>query len=121
MEQVLVIHGTLPKLNDTIRITKSHWSRYAHEKRRWTEAVAWEARLQRLSRVTAPVEVSFIWYCQNRKADPDNIRFSAKYILDGLTTSGILPNDNFKWIRGFQDRFEIDKTDPRVEVTLREI
>jgi Holliday junction resolvase RusA-like endonuclease len=119
--QTFVIHGSMPTLNETIRATKSHWSRYAAEKRRYTEAVAWTALKAKLRPVTAPVEITFVWFSRNRRADPDNIRYAAKHILDGLQVAHVLPNDNQKWIRGFHDCFEIDKTDPRVEVTLREI
>jgi Holliday junction resolvase RusA-like endonuclease len=101
MPQTLVIHGSMPKLNETIRATKSHWSRYAAEKRKHTEAVAWAALEAKLRPVTAPVEITFAWFSKNRRADPDNIRYAAKHILDGLQVAKILPNDNQQWIRGF--------------------
>jgi Holliday junction resolvase RusA-like endonuclease len=121
MPQTLVIHGSLPKLNETIRATKSHWSRYAAEKRKHTEAVAWAALEAKLRPVTAPVEITFAWFSKNRRADPDNIRYAAKHILDGLQVAKILPNDNQQWIRGFCDTFDVDKNNPRVEVTLSEV
>ena len=121
MIQTLVIHGSMPRLNETIRATKAHWSRYAAEKRKHTEAVAWAAVGAKLPPVTAPVEITFAWYSKNRRADPDNIRYAAKHILDGLQMAKILPNDNQQWIRGFRDTFDIDKKNPRVEVTLSEI
>jgi Holliday junction resolvase RusA-like endonuclease len=121
MPQTLVIHGSLPKLNETIRATKSHWSRYAAEKRKHTEAVAWAALEAKLRPVTAPVEITFAWFSKNRRADPDNIRYAAKHILDGLQVAKILPNDNQQWIRGFCDTFDVDKDNPRVEVTLSEV
>ena len=121
MIQTLVIHGSMPRLNETIRATKAHWSRYAAEKRKHTEAVAWAAVGAKLHPVTAPVEITFAWYSKNRRADPANIRYAAKHILDGLQMAKILPNDNQQWIRGFRDTFDIDKKNPRVEVTLSEI
>ena len=121
MPQTLVIHGSLPKLNETIRATKSHWSRYAAEKRKHTEAVAWAALEAKLRPVTAPVEITFAWFSKNRRADPDNIRYAAKHILDGLQVAKILPNDNQQWIRGFCDTFDVDKNNPRVVVTLSEV
>ena len=121
MPQTLVIHGSLPQLNETIRATKSHWSRYAAEKRKHTEAVAWAALEAKLRPVTAPVEITFAWFSKNRRADPDNIRYAAKHILDGLQVAKILPNDNQQWIRGFCDTFDVDKNNPRVVVTLSEV
>ena len=111
----------MPRLNDTIRATKAHWSRYAAEKRKYTEAVAWAALEAKLRPVTAPVEITFKWYSKDRRADPDNIRYAAKHILDGLQAAKILPNDNQQWIRGFRDQFTVDRDDPRTEITLREV
>jgi hypothetical protein len=88
MPQTLVIHGSLPKLNETIRATKSHWSRYAAEKRKHTEAVAWAALEAKLRPVTAPVEITFAWFSANRRADPDNIRYAAKHMVKVLKEKG---------------------------------
>ena len=121
MDQTLVIHGSMPRLNDTIRATKSHWSRYSAEKRKYTEAVAWAALEAKLRPVTAPVEITFKWFSKDRRADPDNIRYAAKHILDGRQVAKILPNDNQTWIRGFRDQFAVDRNDPRTEITLREV
>lgn len=34
---------------------------------------------------------------------------------------GVLRDDGWKYIVGFSDRFEVDKRDPRIEVTIREV
>lgn len=121
MDQLLIVHGELPHLNKVIRLSKGHWSGYSRDKRRWTEAVAWEAVAQNVTQVTDPVYIAFEWFTKDRRVDPDNVRFAAKYILDGLTKAKVLPDDSMQWIRGFRDYFAVDKNSPRVQVTLSEV
>ena len=80
-----------------------------------------EALAQNVSKVTAPVIITFKWCTKNRRIDPDNVRFAAKYVLDGLQKNAILPDDSWRWIRGFKDCFEVDAKNPRVEITLSEV
>ena len=110
MPQTLVIHGSLPKLNETIRATKSHWSRYAAEKRKHTEAVAWAALEAKLRPVTAPVEITFAWFSANRRADPDNIRYAAKHMVKVLKEKGeeieIARENEINELRAYTDCLE---------------
>lgn len=55
---------------------------------------------------------------KNAKADPDNIAFNKKFILDGLKDAGIIRNDGFKEIRLLKDVFFIDNKSPRIEVFI---
>ena len=41
-----------------------------------------------------------------------------KYILDGLVKAEIIPDDNAKFIVGFEDNFRLDRDNPGVDVTL---
>jgi Holliday junction resolvase RusA-like endonuclease len=43
-----------------------------------------------------------------------------KFILDGLVRAGIIKDDSQKYINSITHRFEVDKRNPRVEVTLEE-
>lgn len=74
-----------------------------------------------LKPITNKVKLIFTWYCKDQKKDPDNISFAKKYILDGMVDAGVLKNDGWKQIQGFEDRFEVDKDNPRVEVEIREV
>lgn len=65
--------------------------------------------------------IIFRWYCKNQKKDPDNISFAKKFILDGMVKAGVLENDGWKQVAGFQDEFYLDKQHPRVEVELLEV
>jgi hypothetical protein len=53
------------------------------------------------------------------RRDPDGLRgFMVKYILDGLVKAKIIPDDNAKFIVGFEDNFILDRDNPGVDVTL---
>ena len=118
MMQKLVLRGDMPNLNDVIAASKRHWSYYSKEKKRWTQMAALEAKAQRLKPITEPIWVFATWYLKTRRGDPDNVRVAIKYVLDGLQSADILPDDSQKWIVGFQDRFELDRNDPRIVVQL---
>ena len=121
MKQQFVIPHELPALNQTIEAGKRHWSKYSRLKREYTELVACLARRQLRPVLSGRVYLSFVWYCRNRKRDPDNIASAKKFIIDGLVTAGILPNDSLRWIMGFSDAFEVDAANPRIEVEICEI
>ena len=73
------------------------------------------------AKITQIVDVDFIWYESDRMRDKDNISSAKKYILDALQKAGTLQGDGWKHINDFTDKFIVDKTNPRVEVTLREV
>lgn len=116
--QALWLPGRLPGLNEYIAAINS--SRYVgnNMKKEHTEAVAWQAK--KLRQVEKPVFIQFTWKEPNRLRDPDNIVFAKKLILDGLVSAKILPNDNQKWIIGFQDHIFIDEKNPGVGIILFE-
>ena len=117
--QTLIIPCELPDLNTTLSESKRHWSKYSRLKREYTGLVACIARRQLRPVVSGRVHLSFVWYCRNRRKDPDNISAAGrKVILDGLVSAGILQNDGWKQVIGFSDSFEVDRDKPRVEVEL---
>ena len=71
--------------------------------------------------IKTPITIHFHWIEPNTRRDLDNIRFGAKYILDGLQEAGRLPDDGWDWVRGMSDTFSVDKDNPRVEVTIMEV
>lgn len=130
MAQKLVLKGTLPNMNDLLASSKRmggtrggrgrRWSGYAELKRQSEMPIVLLARAQ-LKPVEKPVKVSFYWVEPNRRRDLDGIAAGGtKLVLDALQTAGILPNDNWKWIKGIEHRFGVDKDNPRVEVRLED-
>lgn len=64
----------------------------------------------------------YTWYEPNKRRDKDNISsFGRKVIQDALVQCGVLEGDGWKHVAGFSDRFEVDKTNPRIEVLIREV
>ena len=56
------------------------------------------------------VKIKFTWVEQQRKRDPDNIRFGAKFILDALQQCKVLKQDNLSTITALEDEFVVNKT-----------
>lgn len=77
--------------------------------------------LKKLPKITNPVNVNITWVLENKKTDPDNASSSKKFVIDALVKVGILPNDGHRWIRGFSDKFEFDKDNPRIILKLEVI
>ena len=114
----LTIPGRLPGLNEYIKAMNSNRYVGAKMKKTNTELVAWLCKEQKLGHCT-PVEIIFTWYEPNKKRDKDNVCAGGrKFILDGLVQAGVLDGDGWKGYGDFDDRFEIDKKQPRIEVEL---
>lgn len=120
MEITFEIPGEMTDLNTHLKKTNTHWAGGQSIKNHETQKVKLIASQYRSEAedLELPVDVHFHWVCSSRRKDKDNIRFAAKYILDGLEAAGIIPNDGWKEIGKLSDTFERDKDDPRVEVTI---
>ncbi len=114
----LTIRGELTDLNTYIQKERGNRFAAAAIKEEETRRVYWECKSQKLKPINNPVLVDCTWYCKNKKKDKDNISFAKKFILDGLMKAGVLSNDGWDQVVGFQDTFIIDKENPRVEVNL---
>jgi len=112
----VTIEGRFPSLNDYIKALQQHRLRGAAMKSDETERV----RLHFLShpKLDIPVYISLTWYEPNTRRDPDNIVFAKKFIFDGLVKAGVIPDDSQKWIVGFEDMVNVDKENPRVEISV---
>ena len=66
-----------------------------------------------------PITVKFKWVMPNRRKDKDNIAFAKKFLLDSMQEAGLIVNDGWKEIDGFEDEFEVDKENARVEIEIK--
>lgn len=64
-----------------------------------------------------PINLRFDWFVINKKTDKDNIAFQKKFIFDGFIKARLIENDGWKEIGNWEDRFYVDKKNPRVEIT----
>lgn len=122
MIQRLILPGRFPSLNQIIAQAKRNPHAYAKVKKQLTQSVALMAMSAKLQPVTPPVHIAFWWLEQNKRRDPDNIAAGGrKFILDGLVQAKVLPFDTWRLYfptGGFSDRFNVDKVNPRVEITI---
>jgi len=121
-EQVLVIPGTLPQLNDVVRASKGHWSAYNDTKKKTEKIIQTYILKAKLKPISNPVWFHFSWISKDYKVDPDNMAFAKKYIIDALATMKILPKDGRDTVKGWIDDFPPkDPDNPRVEVIIYEV
>ena len=72
--------------------------------------------------IDRPVFIYYRFYEKNKRRDLDNISgFAHKVIQDALVKNGILENDGWANITGFDDSFFIDNEHPRIELTIHEV
>ena len=121
MKHKFVIRGKLPGLNEYINAERTNKYKGAEMKRRAESIVLHAARSLGKWRAEGPVYMVYHWYCADRRRDKDNISsFGRKVIQDALVRAKILQNDGWKDIIGFEDRFYIDRKNPRVAVEIEE-
>lgn len=126
MEYKFVINGTLPGLNDYLKAERSFSKGHScgndmKQKFQMLICKAIQAQLKRL-RAKPPVSLHYVFYEPNRRRDVDNIAAVAhKFVQDSLVKTGVLENDGWREIEGFSDCFYVDKNNPRIEVTIKEV
>lgn len=115
------IRGKLPGLNDYITAERTNKYAGAKMKKEWEAIVMHEARALRGVQFEKPVHMLYQWYEPNKRRDKDNISsFGRKVIQDALVKGGWLANDGWKNIEDFEDRFFVDRKNPRIEVEIWE-
>lgn len=73
-------------------------------------------------RIKHPVTLDYFIYEGTYKRDWDNVlSVVTKYVQDALVRTGVLQNDNQRWVKGFTQRFGVDRERPRIELTITEI
>ena len=106
-----------PTLNQQINSARTHWTKSASAKRKWTGEICKLAKLQGLQQFPDKVWLAFDWQIKNRASDPDNINAAAKYIMDGLVDAGVLIKDSLMVIQS-PVVHEYSKGDGMVLVTI---
>jgi len=118
MVQRLFIEGPLPGLNTLIAAAKRfgeqigrkgrRYNHYAAIKKEWGERIALIAKTQGIKPLQKKTFFVFFWYEPNRRRDPDNIAAGGrKIIFDALVHAGILPDDKWNYVAGWDDRFDL--------------
>ena len=122
MQYKLTIPCTLPGLNEYIKAERSNKHKAAAMKRDTEHIISFVIRDQLKGiKLDRTVAMHYTWVEPNRKRDKENIAFARKFIQDSLVNMRVLPDDGWKYIEGFTDRFIVDREKPRVEVVIEEI
>lgn len=115
MQNMFVIHGKLPSLNEYInecRRNRYNGNKFKKNIELFIKAEIHNAKVRKtLTALNQPVFIIFEWHEKTKRRDSDNIAFAKKFILDAMQTSGIIPNDNRKFVKGFSDVIIDDKED----------
>ena len=120
MKIKLIIPGELVDLNTYISAERRNRYAGAKIKQEMTDYITLLAKRLK-TEIRTPVQVTYRWYCKDKRKDKDNVAFAKKFIQDGLVAAGVLKNDGWNDIEGFTDEFYIDKENPRVEVEITPI
>lgn len=118
----LTIQGRLPGLNEYTDACRTNPRAGARMKQQAQELVMWHILTQiRGRRFEKPVFLLFTFYEQDRRRDRDNVSsFARKVIQDALVKCGNLHDDGWDYVTGYLDRFDVDKTNPRIVVEFIE-
>lgn len=124
MNNYFVIEDKLPSLNDYINACRTNQYKGAKFKKDVESLISTYILVAKAKKTIAPTDkpivVHFEWHEKTKRRDPDNVASAKKFILDAMQTSGIIPNDNRKYVKGFTDKI-IDDIKDYVMVTLEEI
>ena len=121
-ELLITIPGRLPGLNEYQAACRGHWASGAKMKSDAQQQCEYAMALAKRKKVYfETADIAIVWYEKNKRRDKDNISFGRKFIFDALQTMGILENDGWKQIRKITEKFEVDKSNPRIEILLRAV
>lgn len=122
MRYTLIIAGRLDNMNDYTSACRTNQYKGAKLKQK-NENVVKQAIYEQIGRlrIKNPVRMLYRWYEPNKRRDLDNISaFGRKVIQDALVDTRVLQDDGWRYVKGFQDEFYVDKGNPRIEVEIIE-
>jgi Holliday junction resolvase RusA-like endonuclease len=117
MTAKITIPGELPTMNEIIDASKTNKFVF-HTMKKQTQEVCMLASMADCQHKYEKIYLKITYYRTNRRYDPDNIAAGKKFILDGLQQAGIIDNDGWKNVTGWEETWKVDKKNPRVEVEL---
>lgn len=114
-KQQFFVSGAMPSLN---KILFAKVRATIKLRQGWIEGVKNACLVAKL-RPMGKVYMHYEHHRPDLKGDPSNFAAAAaKLIEDGLVQAGVLKDDSFKYITGFEHKFVVDKANPGVLVTL---
>lgn len=123
-----VLDGQYAGLNDFIRAERTQFK--THTGKFMTKGAVMKKEYQKKAclcirrdlrklKIKQPIKLSYKFFEPNKKRDHDNVAsFCMKVTQDALVEVGVIENDGWKNIVGFECEFDVDKDNPRIEVTI---
>lgn len=119
MKFTFTIPGRLSSLNKTLKIPKYRFMQSRLRAREKYHVGSW-VMAAGIPKFTGPVRIHIHWVEKDKRRDYGNIRASEKPILDQLVSQERIVNDSQKWLVELTDSYEVDKMNPRIEVTIED-
>ena len=122
MDYHFTIHGKFPSMNQFIGANRNSVHAGNNMKKKSQAAVIAAIMPVVGYHIRTPVFIEYTFYEENRKRDLDNVSgYFHKVFQDAIVQCRLLPNDTWNEIVGFSDRFYVDRNNPRIEVTIKEV
>ena len=119
-DDVYLIDMKLPGLNEYTKVNR--YNKYAANKVKQDTQSDIAFFLRNMPVYTKPIIIHFLWVEENARRDLDNISFAKKYILDVMVELKKIKGDGQRYVKGFTDRFKVDKNGrTRVYVKIEEV
>lgn len=122
MNYSIVIYGRFAGINELISANRTNVYK-GNKLKKDAEldiSIQLKSQLKKLH-IEKPIIIHYCYFEPNTKRDKDNISgFFHKVFQDSLVSCGIIKDDGWKEIKGYRDDFEIDKSNPRIEIVLEE-
>lgn len=112
------IEGKFPTANEYIAACRRNAYAGNKLKKDIETLIMWQ--ITKLSPIDKPARYYFEWHEKTMRRDKDNVAFAAKFVFDALQKAGKLPNDNNKWVQGFEHDF-VYGVDQGVYLTIKEL
>ena len=123
LKQTFFIDGPLPGMNEIINASSTAFkngirfgSKYSKMKKEWDKKIV-AIILDNNIKPIDQFKLELRWVEKARRRDPDNVAVGIKFILDAMVKSGVIPNDTWRYNKGWTNSFDISPT-PGVEVTI---
>lgn len=124
MSNYFIIDAQLPSLNDYQAACRANKYSGADYKKKAQELVMWaiyqahgKGTLRKVQTEEYPVTLNIAWHEKDRRRDVDNIKSAAKFVLDGMTKSGLIVDDGRRYVAQIHDTV-IDDTNTYVVVEI---
>jgi len=114
--QHFTIPGRLPGYN---QLNSGHWAKRNKIKQEAMDLVGWYIKRSKLKLIQSKAIIEIRCYEPNAMRDCDNVTSGAsKVILDSLKNQGIIQDDSRKYVRCIKHPAEVDRKNPRIEVSI---